>query len=63
MRISDFLLPFFRLKGRSLNFDEFRFFLRICPITIKNLIEPPKKTAGYIVQWRIYNSNKDKDKS
>ena len=49
MTIWDFPLPFFRIKGRGLNFDKFKFFCKGTLSQDKNLIEPPKKRAGYIV--------------
>ena len=54
MTIWDFSLPFFRIKGRSLCFDQFRFFCKGAPSQYKNIIEPPKSRAGYIVQWFNY---------
>ena len=50
----DFLLPFFRIKGRGLSFDQFKFFCEGAPSQYKNLIEPLRNRAGYIVQWCDY---------
>ena len=52
--IWDFSLPFFRLKGRSLNFDQFRFFYEGTQSQYKILIEPPSNRVGYILQWFNY---------
>ena len=49
MTIWDFLPPFFRLKGRGLNFDQFRFFCKGAPSQYKNLIEPSRNRAEYNV--------------
>ena len=54
MTIWDFSLPFFRIKGRGLYFDQFRFFCEGTPSQYKKIIEPPKNRAGYIVQWFNY---------
>ena len=55
LTIWDFSLPFFRIKGRSLYFDQFKFFCECAPSRYKQLLtEPPKKRAGYIVQWFNY---------
>ena len=51
MTIWDFSLPFFRIKGRGLNFD---FFCKGAPLQYKNLIEPPRNRVGHIVQWFNY---------
>ena len=53
MTIWDFSLPFFRIKGRGLYFDEFRYFWGT-PSQYKKIIKPPKHRAGYIVQWFNY---------
>ena len=49
MTIWDFLPPFFRLKERGLNFDQFRFFCKGAPSQYKNLIEPSRSRAEYNV--------------
>ena len=54
MTIQDLSLPFFRIKGRGLYFDQFRFFCEGAPSRYKKIIEPPKNRAGYIVQWFNY---------
>ena len=54
MIIWGFSLPFFRIKGRGLNFDQFKFFCEGASSQYKNLIEPPRNRAGYIVQWFNY---------
>ena len=51
MTIWDVSLPFFRIKGRGLYFDQFRLFWEGAPSQYKKIIEPPKNKAGYIVQW------------
>ena len=53
MTIWDFSLLFFRIKGRGLYFDQFRFFCEGAP-SHKKIIEPPKNRAGYTVQWFNY---------
>ena len=54
MTIWDFLLPFFRIKGRGLYFDKFTFFCEGAPSQCKKIIKPPKLRARYIVQWFSY---------
>ena len=54
MTIWDFLLPLFRIKGRGLYFDQFRFFFEGAPLQYKKISEPPKNRAGYIVHWFNY---------
>ena len=54
MTIWDFSVPFFRLKGRGLNFDQFRFFCKGARSQYKKLIEPPSNRAGYISRWFNY---------
>ena len=54
MTVSDLLLPFFKIKGRGLNFNQFNFFGKGAPSQYKNLIEPPRNRSGYIVQWHNY---------
>ena len=54
MTIWDLLLPIFRIKGRGLYFDQFRFFCEGTPSQYKKIIKPPKNRAGYIVQWFNY---------
>ena len=49
MTIWDFSLPFFRIKGRALYFDQFRFFCEGTLSQYKKIIEPPKNRAGFIV--------------
>ena len=49
MTIRDFSLPFFRIKGSGLYFDEFKFFCEGDPSQYKKIIEPPNSTVGYIV--------------
>ena len=49
MTIWDFSLPFFSIKGKGLNFDKFKFFCEGALSQYKNLIEPPRNRAGYIV--------------
>ena len=66
MTIWNFLLPFFRLKERGLNFDQCKFFCEGTPSQYKKLIEPPNNRAGYIVQWLNYVEDTfilDKEKS
>ena len=66
MTIWNFLLPFFRLKVRGLNFDQCKFFCEGTPSQYKKLIEPPNNRAGYIVQWLNYVEDTfilDKEKS
>ena len=43
MTIWDFSLPFLRIKGRGLYFDQFRFFCKGAPSQYKKIIEYPKK--------------------
>ena len=54
MTIWDFSLPFFRIKGRGLYFDQFRFFCEGTPSQYKKLIKPSNNRLGYIVQWFNY---------
>ena len=54
MTIWNFSLMFFRIKGRGLNFDQFKFFCKGAPSQYKNLIKPLWSRAGYIVQWFNY---------
>ena len=54
MTIWDFSLPLFSIKGKGLNFDKFKFFCEGALSQYKNLIEPPRNRAGYIVQWFDY---------
>ena len=54
MTVWDFSLLLFRIKGRCLNFDHFKFFCEGAPSQYKNLIEPPNKRVRYIVQWLNY---------
>ena len=54
MTIWDFWLPFFRLKGRDLYFDQFKFFCEGVPSQYKEIIEPPNNRLRYIVQWFNY---------
>ena len=54
MTIWDFLLPFFELKGRGLNFNQFRFFCEGAPSQYKKIIEPPSNRAEYISQCFNY---------
>ena len=54
MTIWDFSRPFFRIKGGGLNFDQFRLFCKGALSQYKNIIEPPRNRAGYIVQWHNY---------
>ena len=54
MTIWDFSLPFFRIKGRVLHFDQFRFFCEGAPSQYKKLIEPLNNRMGHIVQWFNY---------
>ena len=51
MTIWDFSLPFYRVKGRVLHFDQFRFFCEGAPSQYKKLIELPINRVGYITQW------------
>ena len=44
--IWDFSLPFFRMKGRGLYFDQFNFFGKGAPSQYKKLIEHPYKQGG-----------------
>ena len=50
----DFSLPFFRIRGRGLYFDQFRSFCEGIPLQYKKIIEPPRNRVGYIVQWFNY---------
>ena len=50
MTIWDFSLPFFRIKGRGLYFDQFNFFCESAPSQYKKIIEPANTRARYIVQ-------------
>ena len=54
MTIWDFSLPFFRIKGRGLYFDQFKIFFEGAPSQYKKIIESLKSKAGYIVQWFNY---------
>ena len=66
MTIWNFLLPFFRLKERGLNFDQCKFFCEGTSSQYKKLIEPPNNRVGYIVQWLNYVEDTfilDKEKS
>ena len=51
MTIWDFLLPFFKIKGKGLYFDQFQFLCDVATSQYKILIEPPKNRVGCIVQW------------
>ena len=44
----------FRIKGRGLYFDKFKFFCEDAPSQYKKLIEPANKRVGYIAQWFNY---------
>ena len=57
MTIWDFPLPFFGIKGGGLNFGHFKFLCEGAPSQYKNLIKPPNKKVGYIVQWLNYVEN------
>ena len=48
------LAAIFRIKGRGLHFQQFRFFCKGTPSQYKKIIEPPKNRAGYNVQWLTY---------
>ena len=54
MTIWGFPLPFFRIKGRGLYFDQFKFFCEGAPPQYKKLIELPNNMVGYIAQWFNY---------
>ena len=54
MTIWDFSLPFFRVKGRVLHFDQFRVFCEGAPSQYKKLIEPLNNRMGHIVQLFNY---------
>ena len=54
MTIWDFSLPFFRIKGRGLYYDQFRLFCNGTSSQYKKIIEPPKNRAGCILQWFNY---------
>ena len=54
MTIWDFPLPFFRINGRGLYFNQFGFFCEGAPPQYKKLIKPPNNGVGYIVQWFNY---------
>ena len=45
MTIWDFSLSFFRIKGKGLYFDQFRFFYEDAPSQYKKIIKPPKKVS------------------
>ena len=47
-------MPFFRIKGKDLNFDHFKTFCESAPSQYKDLMEPLNKRTGYIVQWLNY---------
>ena len=49
MTIWDFLPLFFRLKGRGLDSDQFRFFCKGAQSQYKNLIEPSRNRTEYNV--------------
>ena len=50
MTIWYFLLRFFRIKGRGLYFDQFKFFCEGVSSQYKKLIELPNNRVGHIVQ-------------
>ena len=54
MTICDFLVPLFRIKGRGLNFDQFKFFCEGAPSQYKKSNQTPRDRVGYIVQWFSY---------
>ena len=54
MKIWGFSLPFFRMKGRGLNFDNFDCFCQGTPSQYKIIIEPARNRVEYIVQWYNY---------
>ena len=54
MTIWDFSLPFLRIKGRYLYFDQLKFFCEGDPLQYKKIIEPLNNRAGYIIQWFKY---------
>ena len=49
MTIRDFSLPFFRIKGSGLYFDQFNFFCEGNPSKYKKIIIPPNSRVGYIM--------------
>ena len=52
--IWDFSLLFFKIKGRGIYFAQFRLFCEGAPSQYREIIEPPKNKAGYILQWFNY---------
>ena len=46
MTICDFLVPLFRIKGRGLNFDQFKFFCEGAPSQYKKFNQTPKGQGG-----------------
>ena len=51
MTIWDFLLPFFRIKGKGLYYDQFQYLCEVATSQYKILIESPRNRVGCIVQW------------
>ena len=47
-------MTIFKIKGRGLYFDQFRFFCEGALSQYKKIIDSPKTKAGYIVQWLNY---------